>query len=252
MDLQSTVRRCALTVTATSACLALAAGVPAAASPPRVEGTLTWTVVTSTAVDEAAVYVERSTTREEYTLEIEAVRDPRNKRKYVFTRARMPYTYTYSRSSVLNTYTSGLQDCELTTQDNADGAWAVKVLTSLFGNPNRSVRQIDKGTKGISIRASMPAQGISTTTQKGFGPNPCTDGQWTEAVSVVGDTGIPDSGKICLPRGLQRPKGAASDVLYGRYIAAEKRFDFTCSLTSDDQGGSITTITVQGALEYTR
>lgn len=256
MDLQSTLRRSTVALAGTSLCLALASGVaaavPAKGGPQRVEGTLTWTVLTTTVVDEAAVYSEKTTTREEYSLEIEAVRDPRNKRKYAFARTKMPYTYKYSLTSVLNTFTSGQQDCELTTQDDADGAWFVRVSSSLFGKSNSIVRKIDKGTKGISIRASMPAQGISTTTQKGFGANPCADGEWTEAVSVIGDTGIPDSRRVCLPRGLQRPQRATSDALYGRYIAAERRFDFTCSLTSDDKGGSITELTVQGVLEYKR
>lgn len=243
-----------LGVTAISVTLASTA--QAAPKKQTVEGKLTWTVVTTKAdpgdPSSPSNFTQDETTREEHSLQIKAVRDPKFTRTYVFKTVKAPYSYTSTSTRVSKDYSFSQLSCETTTTANASGSGTTDVKPSVFGtyNGRKDVLVLDKRTKGISVEAGLPGSGTTTTTTKGFGLSPCQEGSFTDPIKVAGRTSLNDSRNVCLPSGLKNP-GSSYRPLLGKFNVKKKRFDFACSQTFT-QGFETTSITISGALKYKR
>ena len=232
-----------------------ASAVPMKGGKQTVEGTLTWTIVTTYKDDGDPADLSRvtrdETTEENHTLKVKAVRDPRFTRTYVFKLGKAPYSYTYSTSQVSRDHTFGQVSCESTTVANASGSGKTDLAPSIFGkyNGNKDVLVIDKRTKGISVRAMLPGQGTSTSTYQDFGSGSC-GGTFTDPIDQAGSTTLNDSRDVCLPGGMKRPPSSYSP-LYGKWNNKKKNFLFTCKQTFVD-GFTTTRLTVAGTLKYKR
>lgn len=233
-----------------------ASAVPAKKGKQSVEGKLTWSIVTTNTdggdPSNPSNITRDETTQEDHSLQIKAVRDPKFTRTYVFKRGKADYSYTYQTTRVTRDYTFSQLGCETTTRGNANGTGEVDMSPSVFGKykPNKDVLVIDKRTKGISVQATLPGTGTSTTEQKGFGLSPCEDGRWNDPLDEVGSTTLNDTRNVCLPSGLKRPSSSLSP-LFGKWNNAKKRFDFACSASFTD-GTETTRVTVSGSLKYKR
>jgi hypothetical protein len=240
--------------------LPLAAGTVSAAPLKKakqqsVEGTIRWTVWT-TYRDEGDPQSGSSTdetTEENFSLKVDAVRDPSFTRTYVFKRSKAPFSYTYASTRVTRDRSFGQVTCETTTQANASGGESVDVTPKIFGryNPNRDVLVIDRRTKGISLYAFGSASGTSTTVQKGFGLSPCQEGSWTDPIEQGGGTTLNNANWRCLPNGLKKVS-RGENPLFGTWNKKKKRFDFRCTRTFSDTGGTTQKITINGSLKYRR
>lgn len=235
-----------------------ATAAPAKAGKQSVEGKVSWTVVTTYKDDgdpsNPSNVTQDETTEETHSLQIKAMRDPQFTRTYVFKQGKASYSYAYQTTRVTKDYGFSQLRCETTTRANASGSGKTDMSPSVFGkyNPNKDVLVIDKRTKGISVGASLPGSGTSTTEQKGFGLSPCQEGSWTDPIDEDGGTGLNNANDVCLPKGLKRP-GSSLRPLFGKWNNAKKRFDFKCSETFVDSTGMQTTrITISGSLKYKR
>ncbi|MFN8184936.1 MAG: hypothetical protein U0R23_10985 [Candidatus Nanopelagicales bacterium] len=232
-----------------------AGAVPMKGGKQTVTGKLTWTIVT-TVQDEGdpsdlSRVTHNDTTEENHTLTVKAVRDPKFTRTYVFKMGKAPYSYTYTSNRLSRDYTFGQVSCESTTVANASGSGKTDLVPSIFGkyNGNKDVLVIDKRTKGISVRATLPGQGTSTSTYQDFGSGAC-GGTFTDPLDQVGSTTLNDSRNVCLPAGLKRPP-SGYQPLYGKWNNKKKSFAFDCKQTFVD-GYTTTRLTVSGTLKYKR
>ena len=257
-------RRClrlGAALAATAISLSLAAGTATAVAPVKkpkkqsVEGKISWTIWTTYHEEgDPMSGTWRDESREEnYTLQVNAVRDPKFTRTYKFKRSKAPYTYTNTASRVSKERSMGQFTCESTTTESASGTGSVDISPDVFGkyNPNRDVLVIDRRTKGISLPATMHARGESTTTQKGFGTNPCGDSTWTDPVAETGGTFLMNANWKCLPNGL-KSVAQGQKPLFGKWNNKKKRFDFQCTQTFEDGAGMTQKISVTGSLKYRR
>ncbi len=250
--------RAGAVLAATALSVSLTAGaagaiVPAKKGKQTVSGSISWSI-TITKVDDSdpsdlSRTVETSTTQQEHRLQVNAVRDPKYTRTYVFKRGKADYNYSYSETRVTKNYTMGAQTCETTTE-NANGTGKTDMNPSIFGkyNPNKDVLVIDKRTKGISVGAVLPATGTSTTVFRGMGTSPCEDGSYTDPAEETGSTSLNNSNNICLPSGMKTPSSSLRP-LFGKWNNAKKRFDFNCS-NSFTNGPTTTSIKISGSLKY--
>lgn len=223
-----------------------------------VEGKISWTIVTTYKDDgdpnDLSRMTQDETTEEIHSVQVKAVRDPKYTRTYVFKRGKAAYSYSYQMNRVSQDYTFGQVVCQTTTRANASGTGKVDLSPSVFGkyNPNKNILVIDKRTKGISVGASLPGTGTSTTEQRGFGLSPCGDGSWSDPIDEVGSTGLKNSNNVCVPKGMKKPS-TSYRPLYGKWNNGKKRFDFACSATfTDSTGKENQRITVSGSLKYKR
>jgi hypothetical protein len=241
---------------ATGLSLTVVGAAHAAPKKQTLEGKLTWTIVTTTADlgDPAnpSNFTQDETTTQEHSLQIQAVRDPRYTRTYVFKPVKAPYSYTYTSTRVSKDFTFSQLSCQTTTTTNASGTGTTAVNPSVFGkyNGRRDVLVLDKRTKGISVGAVLPGAGTSTTVITGFGTSPCQEGSYTDPIDETGSTSLNDSRNICLPSGLKNP-GSSYRPLLGTFNVKKKRFDFACSQTFND-GVTMQSIRVAGSLKYAR
>ena len=249
--------RAAGVVAATALSVSLAAGsasaLPTKGGKQSVSGTITWSV-TITKVDDSdpadlSRRPETFTTQQQHKLVVNAVRDPKFTRTYVFKRGKADYNYTLSQTRVTEDYTMGVLGCRSTTTENASGSGKVDLNPNLFGkyNSNKDVLVIDRRTKGISVGAVLPATGTATTKLEGFGNSPCEPGSYTDPVEETGSTSLNDSRNVCLPSGLKSTNG--NRPLFGKWNNGKKRFDFACS-KSFTNGPETTSIRVSGSLKY--
>lgn len=246
-----------LAVTALS--VSLTAGAAGAITPAKkgkqtVSGSISWSITTTKVDDSDPADPSRSvqtwTKQEEHRLQINATRDPKFTRTYVFKRGKADYNYSYSETRVTKDYTFGEQDCETTTTSTASGTGKTDMSPSIFGkyNPNKDVLVIDKRTKGISVGAVLPATGSSTTVIRGIGIAPCQEGSYTDPIEETGSTSLNDSRNVCLPAGLASP-GSSYRPLFGKWNNGKKRFDFACS-KSFTSNAETTSIRISGSLKY--
>ena len=232
-----------------------ASAVPMKGGKQTVEGKLTWTIVT-TVKDEGdpsdlSRVTHNDTTEENHTLTVKAVRDPMFTRTYVFKRSKAPYSYTYTSNRLTRDHTFGQVSCETTTVANASGSGKTDLSPSLIGkyNGNKDVLVIDKRTKGISVRATLPGTGTSTSTYQDFGSGSC-GGTFNDPFDQVGSTTLNDTRDVCLPRGLKKP-ASGYQPLYGKWNNKKKNFTFDCTQTFVHED-TTTRITVAGTLKYKR
>lgn len=220
-----------------------------------VEGTIRWTIWTTyrDEWDPQSGPSTEKTTEENFSLTVDAVRNPAFTRTYVFKRSRAPFSYTYASTTVTRDRSFGQVTCELTTQANASAETETSVSPKIFGryDPNRDVLVIDRRTKGISLPAFGLARGTSTTVQKGFGLSPCQEGSWSNPITQNGGTSLNNANWRCLPDGLKKVN-SGENPLFGRWNNKKKRFDFTCTKTLSDNGGFTQKIAVSGSLKYRR
>ena len=248
-----------LAVTAVSLSLvtgaASAAPAKAGKGKQTVSGSISWTVTTTKVDDSDPTDLSRTaqtiTKQEEHRLQVNAVRDPKYTRTYVFKRGQAGYNYTYSETRVTTDYSFGQVSCTTTTKADASGTGKTDVTPTIFGKykPNKDVLVIDKRTKGISVGAVLPAKGSSTTTIVGAGTSPCQEGSYTDPVDDQGSTSLNDSRNVCLPGGV-KPYSSLRP-LFGKWNNSKKRFDFACSQTFTD-GPETTSIRISGSLKYKR
>ena len=242
--------------------LSLVAGTASAAPVKKpkaqsVEGTISWTVWTTyrNDVDPQFGLSDEKTTEEDFSLTVDAVRDPSFTRTYVFKPSRAPFSYTYAATTVSRDRYFGQVICETTTQENASVGDIARYGLKIFGryNPNRDVLVIDRRTRGISLSAFATASGTATTVQTGFGVNGCQAGSWTGSFAQGGGTSSSNNWR-CLPDGLKLL--AWQDPLLGKWNNRKKRFDFKCTRTFSETASTSETTTkkirINGSLKYRR
>ncbi len=220
------------------------------------EGTISWTVWTTEREQEVPQFgtTYESTIEENFSLRVDAVRDPSMIRRYGFKPSRAPFSYTYDATSVARDHYFGQVICEATTNDNASVGEMAPYHLQIFGQykPNDDVLVIDRRTKGISFSAFTTARGETSTVQKGFGVNGCQPGSRTDSFQMLGSTSSYQSQRdwLCVPDGLKL--SAWQSPLLGKWNNKKKRFDFKCTKTFSDSMGKTMKIAVNGSLKYRR